>query len=259
MQSVVFPYRTTAGERWTRAQVTAKNADGSTHSTQKMYFNGRDPVIDAAKGIGANGGTGDTKVWHNLSLEGFLTYVGMAQREHEALLSLVAVPKLDTETWTTCSGFLCSEKTYHIRHWLQPEWYIGYATGVRTDGIFPMICLNGDRACGNDSGSLLLGGVQFVKAESGSLPFDDPVLGMTNLEMSDLPNFEYAISHDRKKGMGFLAMLAMVVIVVVAVVATGGALGVIAVQGLATSTLVANAALYTAIAYSGITFRHFWR
>ncbi len=122
-----------------------------------------------------------------------------------------------------------------------------------------MICLNGDRACGNDSGSLLLGGVQFVKAESGSLPFDDPVLGMTNLEMSDLPNFEYAISHDRKKGMGFLAMLAMVVIVVVAVVATGGALGVIAVQGLATSTLVANAALYTAIAYSGITFRHFWR
>ena len=252
MQSVVFPYRTTAGERWTRAQVTAKNADGSTHSTQKLYFNGRDPVIDAAKGIGANGGTGDTKVWHNLSLEGFLTYVGMAQREHEALFSLVAVPKLDTETWTTCSGFLCSEKTYHIRHWLQPEWYIGYATGVRTDGIFPMICLNGDRACGNDSGSLLLGGVQFVKAESGSLPFDDPVLGMTNLEMSDLPNFEYAISHDRKKGMGFLAMLAMVVVVVVAVVATGGALA--PAGSVLASASIGQVAMVTALAYSGITF-----
>ena len=242
MQSVVFPYRTTAGERWTRAQVTAKNADGSTHSTQKMYFNGRDPVIDAAKGIGANGGTGDTKIWHNLSLEGFLTYVGMAQREHEALFSLVAVPKIRTQDWTSCSGFLCSEKTYNVKHWLQPEWYIGYATGVRTDGMFPMICLNGDKACGNDPNSLLFGGVQFVKAESGSLPVDDPVLGMTNFEMSDLPNFEIAVTHFKQKGLGFFAMLALVAVAVVAIVATGGALSI------GVATIVAQIGGYGAVA-----------
>ena len=243
MQSVVFPYRTTAGERYTRAEVTAKNADGSIAGSAKMYFNGRDPVIDAAKGIGPGlGGTGDTKVWHNLSLEGFLTYVGMAQREYGAMYSLVAVPKLIPEDWTSCSGFLCSEKTYHLRHWLQPEWYIGYATGVRTDGMFPMICLNGDKACGNDPNSLLFGGVQFVKAESGTMPYDDPVMGMTNIEMSDLPNFQAAISHDTKSGLGFLAMLAMVVIVVVAVVATGGAFS------LAVSNAVAAFGGYTAVA-----------